>query len=80
MENMKRTTIFLPDDLHERLRREAFHARVSMAELIRSRLDQAVPRRKRQLRRVEDDPLLKVAGIIRDGALTQNLDEEIYDL
>ncbi|HYM12294.1 MAG TPA: hypothetical protein VEU62_16280 [Bryobacterales bacterium] len=77
---MKRTTIFLPDDLHERLRREAFHARVSMAALIRSRLDQAVPRRQRKPRRVEDDPLLKVAGIGHDGTLTQRLDEELYDL
>lgn len=35
---MRRTTIFLPDDLHEQLRQEAFRTRLSMAELIRLRL------------------------------------------
>ena len=35
---MKRTTVFLPDELHERLRKEAFRAKTSMAELIRVKL------------------------------------------
>lgn len=32
---MKRTTIFLTEELHEQLRRDAFRAKVSMAEIIR---------------------------------------------
>lgn len=73
---MRRTTIFLPDDLHEDLRREAFRKRVSMAELIRSRLRGGRRRRTRPRR----DPILEVAGIIRDGTLSQNLDEELYGI
>ena len=38
---MRRTTIFLPDELHERLRQEAFRSRLSMAEVIRLRLERA---------------------------------------
>ena len=33
--NLKRTTIFLTEDQHERLRRLAFEQRRSMAELVR---------------------------------------------
>jgi len=35
---MRRTTIFLPDDLHEELRAEAFRRQVSMAEVIPLRI------------------------------------------
>ena len=74
---MKRTTIFLPDELHERLRAEAFRSGISMAELIRTRLERrrARPAGKAAPRR---DPLLDVIGIIHDGTLTQNLDEDLY--
>ena len=76
---MVRTTIFLPEDLHERLRVEAFHGRLSMAELIRSRLERpARPRKYR--RRATRDPLLKVAGIIQDGSLCQGIDEDLYGI
>lgn len=78
---MKRTTIFLPEDLHEELREEAFRSRVSMAQLIRARLEQGRARRSRRSKDlVLDDPLLKVAGIIHDGTLTRNLDEELYEI
>jgi len=70
---MKRTTIFLPEDVHERLRREAFHTHVSMAELIRARLE-----RPAQRRRNRPDPLARVEGIVRDGALSQGIDEALY--
>ena len=75
---MKRTTIFLPDDLHEQLRDEAFHARISMAELIRSRLKEPTQRRKKPRRK--EDVLAKLEGIIQDGTLTQGIDEDLYDL
>ena len=45
---MRRTTVFLSDELHDQLRRDAFKAKVSMAELIRVKLQtpDARPRRK----------------------------------
>jgi predicted transcriptional regulator len=71
---MKRTTIFLPDEVHERLRREAFAARISMARLIRARLEQGTARR-----RIRDgDPLAGVEGIVQDGRLTEGIDEALY--
>lgn len=73
---MKRTTVFLPDDLHERLRGEAFASRVSMAELIRTRLEG----HSRSRSKPKDDPLAKAIGIVRDGRLSQNIDEELYSL
>ena len=74
---MRRTTIFLPDEMHERLRQEAFRRRVSMAELIRSKLE---GRPSKAAAHSKKDPLEKVIGIVRDGSLTRNIDEEIYDL
>jgi hypothetical protein len=73
---MKRTTVFLPDDLHERLREEAFRARTSMAELIRARLARTPGRSKR--RRIEADPLAEVEGIVHDGKLSRRIDEALY--
>ena len=72
---VKRTTIFLPDDLHEHLREEAFRLRISMAELIRTKLLPAV-----QLGEAEIDPLLEVAGICKDGGLTADIDKELYGI
>ncbi len=57
---MKRTSIVLPDELHERLRREAFHKKVSMGRLIRSKLQGRTVARGRKSK---VDPLLEVAGI-----------------
>ena len=77
---MKRTTIFLDEEVHERLRQEAHGARVSMAELIRRKLDSPKAEAEPEWQPPETDPLLRVAGIGSDGTLTQNLDEELYDL
>ena len=73
---MKRTTIVLPDNLHEDLRREAFRKRVSMAGLIRSRLE----RRPRSggKRQSMEDPLLAMSGIGNDGKLTKDIDHALY--
>ncbi len=73
---MKRTTIVLPDELHEDLRREAFQKRVSMAELIRSRLDRKPGSNSKKRRKL--DPLLAVSGIGHDGKLTEDIDEALY--
>ena len=68
---MRRTTIFLSDELHEQLWQDAFRSRVSMAELIRSRL-----RRKPPVRAA--DPLAKVEGIVHNGKLSEGIDEALY--
>ena len=73
---MRRTTIFLPDVLHDELRDEAFRSRISMAALIRSRLERRSRRRKSNSG--EQDPLARVEGIIRDGKLSQGIDEALY--
>jgi hypothetical protein len=73
---MKRTTIFLPEDLHEQLRRDAFQSKTSMAALIRARLRRpnALPRS----RGARKDPILKVAGICRGPILSDGIDESVY--
>jgi hypothetical protein len=71
---VKRTTVFLPDALHENLRQAAFRARVSMAEIIRLRLERGThPSGKPQR-----DPLAKAEGAVRHGRLSQDLDGAIY--
>ena len=72
---MKRTTVILPDDLHETLRQEAFKKRMSMGELIRSRLELKTTARKAPKR---SDPLDDVVGIGSDGALATDIDEALY--
>ncbi|SPE36701.1 hypothetical protein SBA6_60008 [Candidatus Sulfopaludibacter sp. SbA6] len=75
---MKRTTIFLPDDLHDQLRRDAFRAGISMAELFRLRLGRSntPPSGDRRGR----DAILKVAGICRRPILTSGIDESLYGI
>lgn len=73
---MKRTTVFLPEPLHERLRQEAFSCHMSMAALIRSRLERTNGRRKRQT--ASADPLADVEGIVRDGTLSRDIDDALY--
>ena len=73
---MRRITIFLPDDLHEQLRQDAFRAKTSMAELIRARLRQPPVRPRRRTAR--QDPILKVAGICRGPILSADIDDSLY--
>ena len=76
---MKRTTVFLSEECHERLRRESFRMRISMAELIRRKLDVSEPPTDDSAE--ESDPILALAGMCTGGpSLTENLDEELYDL
>lgn len=72
MTPMKRTTIYLSERLHEQLREEAFRTKVSMAELIRSRLE--VDPRSGQ----RGDPLADIEGIIEDGSLSRNIERDLY--
>jgi hypothetical protein len=69
---MGRTTISLPDEIHERLRRDASRGCISMAELIRQRLRSPADRAPKP--RKGADPMLKVAGICRGNLLSENLD------
>ena len=71
---MKRITILLSNDLYEHLQREAFSERISMTQLIRARLEQN--RIRRGSRRT--DPLAAVEGIVRDGSLTEGIDDALY--
>lgn len=73
---MKRTTIFLPDELHEELRGEAFRARLSMAEVIRLRIQ--APSKASVRRKAVADPLLKAAGICSGPVISANIDDELY--
>jgi hypothetical protein len=73
---MRRTTVFLPDDLHEQLRRDAFRAKTSMAELIRARLRRPASRPRRQ--EPAQDPILKVAGVCQGPVLSSGIDESLY--
>ncbi len=75
---VKRTTIFLPDDLHERLRQEAFQSRISMASLIRSRLEKRPAAKKGS--KALTDPLSKVMGICSGPVLSNNIDEDLYGI
>ena len=71
---MRRTSIFLPDPLHENLRQESFRLRVSMAELIRIRLEMG----SRPATKGRRDPLAKAEGAVKNGKLSQNIDEALY--
>jgi hypothetical protein len=73
---MKRTTIFLPEELHERLRADAFRNKISMAELIRARLQR--PAARPRARVSPRDPLLKVAGVCRGPILSEKINESLY--
>lgn len=73
---MRRTTIFLPDEVHQQLRQEAFRANVSMAELIRARLQRSTARPQR--RGFSLDPVLKVAGVCRGPVLSSDIDDSVY--
>jgi hypothetical protein len=73
---MRRTTIFLPDDLHEQLRLDAFRAKTSMAELIRAKLRGSIGRPRR--RESSQDPILKVAGVCGGPVLSSDIDEALY--
>jgi hypothetical protein len=73
---MKRTTIFLPEEVHEQLRQDAFRAKTSMAELIRARLRSSIGRPR--TRGSPQDPVLKVAGVCRGPVLSSEIDDFLY--
>jgi len=72
-EYMRRTATFLPDDLHEELRAEAFRLQVSMADVIRLRIQT-----RHGKRYAGSDPLLRVAGICGTTVMSANIDDDLY--
>jgi hypothetical protein len=72
---MHRTTILLPDDLYERLRRESFAKKKSVASLIRERLTEVSPKEEEF---TGPHPLDSVIGIASAGGLTTEIDEDLY--
>ena len=75
---MVRTTIVLPEPLHEELRLEAFNKRLSMATIIRMRLERsAAPGAAAG----DLDPILAIAGLApaaSEELLTAHLDDDLY--
>ena|ERR1700730_1825586 len=74
--SMRRTTVFLPDELHEQLRLDAFRAKTSMAELIRAKLRRSIDRPAK--RASSKDPILKVAGACSGPVLSREIDDALY--
>jgi Arc/MetJ-type ribon-helix-helix transcriptional regulator len=72
---MKRTTVLLPEELHKRLRQEASRRGLSVAELIRSRLERTQGHKRRTR---ASDPLANVEGTVHDGKLSAGIDEALY--
>lgn len=70
-----RVTVLLPDELYEQLRREASDQGVSMAELIRCRLEAGGWKR---CVTTSGDPLARVEGLVRDGHLSEGIDCSVY--
>jgi hypothetical protein len=66
--------VFLPEPLHESLRQDAFRTRVSMAAIIRMRLELGA----RPAGKPARDPLAKAEGAVRHGRLSHNIDEALY--
>ena len=52
---MKRTMIYLPEEIHEGLRRMAFESKTSIAELIRQAVDQAYREDLEDIRDMEEE-------------------------
>ncbi|HUU62837.1 MAG TPA: CopG family transcriptional regulator [Dehalococcoidia bacterium] len=52
---MKKTMIYLPEETHEGLKRLAFEARTSIAELIRRAIDQAYKEDLEDIRDMEEE-------------------------
>ena len=52
---MKKTMIYLPEEIHEGLRRMAFESKTSIAELIRQAVDQAYREDLEDIRDMEEE-------------------------
>ena len=68
---MKKTMVYLPEDIHEGLRQLAFEHRTSMAELIRRAVEAAYGETIEDIRDMEAE----LAGYLKDPSTSISLDE-----
>lgn len=78
--NQMTTTVRLPEDLYEALRRRAFEERRPVAELIREALRRFVdlPREPSPLPELESDPFWKAVGTIDGGPSDESIEHDHY--
>lgn len=75
------TTIRLPRELHEQLRRRAFERRVSLAELVRGAVQEMLarpPGTGAALPALEDDPFWSVVGSVEGGPSDEAFQHDHY--
>ncbi len=72
---MKKTMVYLPEELHEGLRQLAFEHRTSMAELIRRALKAAYGETIEDIRDMEAE----IASYLEDPSSSISLDEFIAE-
>ena len=72
---MKRTMVYLPDEIHEGLRELAFDKRVSMAELIRRAVEFAYGEVLEDIRDME----IEMADYLADPSTSISIDELIAE-
>lgn len=70
---MKKTMVYLPEDIHEGLRRLAFEHRTSMAELIRRAVQAAYAETIEDIRDAEAE----LADYLKDPSTAMSLDDFI---
>ena len=68
---MKKTMVYLPEDLHEGLRHLAFEHRTSMAELVRRAVEAAYGETIEDIRDMEAE----LAGYLKDRSSAMPLEE-----
>ena len=68
---MKRTMIYLPDEVHKGLRKQAFEANTSVAELIRKAVDKAYGEDIEDIRDAEEE----IAKYLRDPSTAISFSE-----
>lgn len=72
---MKKTMVYLPEDLHEGLRQLAFEHRTSMAELIRRAVQAAYGETIEDIRDMEAE----IASYLEDPSSSVSLDDFIAE-
>ncbi len=72
---MKKTMVYLPNELHEGLRRLAFEHRTSMAELVRRAVQAAYGETIEDIRHMEAE----LADYLKDPSSAISLDELIAE-
>jgi hypothetical protein len=74
------TTVRLPDDLYEALRKRAFEEHRAVAEVIREALYRLleIPSESAPLPDLEADPFWKAVGTVGDGPSDESIEHDHY--